>query len=160
MSVDQQKRRAAEKALEYVRPGMHLGLGTGSTAVHFVDLVGEKVRTGLEVLCVPTSNATREQAARLNIPLTDLDDTPTLDLTVDGADEIGPGLALIKGGGGAHLREKIVAAASKEMIVIADQSKHVDCLGAFPLPLEIVPFGARATILAIGHLLHLLGLDG
>lgn len=160
MTVDEQKRRAAETALDYVQPGMRLGLGTGSTAVHFVDLIGQRVAEGLDVLCVATSKATRKQAAELGIPLTDLDATPSLDLTVDGADEIGPELALIKGGGGAHLREKIVAAASKEMIVIADQSKHVECLGAFPLPLEIASFGARATVLAVGHLLHMLGLEG
>lgn len=160
MTADKQKRQAAEKALEYVEPGMRLGLGTGSTAVHFVDLIGQRVADGLDVLCVPTSKATRLQAASLSIPLTTLDETPGLDLTVDGADEIGPGLALIKGGGGAHLREKIVAAASREMIVIADQSKQVACLGAFPLPLEIATFGARATVLAIGHLLHILGLEG
>jgi len=160
MTADEQKRAAAAKALDYVTPGTRLGLGTGSTAKHFVDLIGERVAGGLDVLCVPTSEATREQAAGLSIPLTTLDETPSLDLTVDGADEIGPDLALIKGGGGAHLREKIVAAASKQMIVIADQSKQVDCLGAFPLPLEIASFGARSTILATGHLLHMLGLDG
>ena len=160
MTADEQKRRAAEKALEYVKPGMRLGLGTGSTAFHFVDLVGKSVAEGLDVLCVPTSEATLLQAANLKIRLTTLDETPGLDLTVDGADEIGPELALIKGGGGAHLREKIVAAASKEMIVIADRSKHVTCLGAFPLPLEIATFGARATVLAISHLLHILGLAG
>ncbi len=160
MTADEQKRAAAAKAMDYVLPGMRLGLGTGSTAKHFVDLVGRQVGEGMDLLCVPTSEATRNQAAGLNIPLTSLDETPGLDLTVDGADEIGPGLTLIKGGGGAHLREKIVAAASKELIIIADQSKQVECLGAFPLPLEITSFGARATILAVGHLLHMLGLEG
>lgn len=124
---------------------MKLGLGTGSTARHFVDLLGEKVAAGLDVLCVPTSEVTAAQAKTLNIPLTDLDKTPRLDLTVDGADEIGPGLALIKGAGGALLWEKIVAAASDRMIVIADGSKLVDILGRFTLPIEVNPFGLGAT---------------
>ena len=144
MSEDQ-KRIAAARALEEVRPGMKLGLGTGSTARHFVDLLGEKVAAGLDVLCIPTSEVTAAQAKGLNIPLTDLDETPRLDLTVDGADEIGPGLALIKGAGGALLREKIVAAASDRMIVIADGSKLVDTLGRFPLSIEVNPFGLGAT---------------
>ena len=144
MSEDQ-KRIAAARALEEVRPGMKLGLGTGSTARHFVDLLGEKVAAGLDVLCIPTSEITAAQAKSLNIPLTDLEATPRLDLTVDGADEIGPGLSLIKGGGGALLREKIVAAASDRMIAIADGSKIVDPLGRYPLPIEVNPFGLGAT---------------
>ena len=144
MSEDQ-KRIAAARALEEVRPGMKLGLGTGSTARHFVDLLGEKVAAGLEVLCIPTSEVTAAQAKSLNIPLTDLETTPWLDLTVDGADEIGPSLALIKGAGGALLREKIVATASERMVVIADGSKVVDMLGRFPLPIEVNPFGLGAT---------------
>jgi len=142
---ENQKREAAAAALEEVRPGMRLGLGTGSTARHFVDLLGKRVAGGLEVLCVPTSEATAAQAAGLGIALTDLNATPHLDLTIDGADEIGPGLALIKGGGGALLREKIVAAASDRMIVIADQSKVVPVLGRFPLPIEVNVFGLGAT---------------
>ena len=120
MNVEAQKRAAAARALDFVRPGMRLGLGTGSTAQHFVDLLGERVRAGLDVVAVPTSEATRAQAERLGIALTTLDETPELDLTVDGADEIAPDLTLIKGGGGALLREKIVASASAKMIVIAD----------------------------------------
>jgi ribose 5-phosphate isomerase A len=142
---ENQKREAAAAALEEVRPGMRLGLGTGSTARHFVDLLGKRVAGGLDVLCVPTSEATAAQATSLGIPLTDLDATPHLDLTIDGADEIGPGLALVKGGGGALLREKIVAAASDRMIVIADQSKVVPALGRFPLPIEVNIFGLGAT---------------
>jgi len=142
---EEQKRIAAARALEEVRPGMKLGLGTGSTARHFVDLLGEKVAGGLDVLCIPTSEITAAQARSLNIALTDLDETPRLDLTVDGADEIGPSLALIKGAGGALLREKIVAAASDRMIVIADGSKIVDMLGHFPLSIEVNPFGLGAT---------------
>ena len=145
MDIEALKRQAAARALEWVRPGMRLGLGTGSTAKHFVDLVGEKVRDGLDVICVPTSEATRAQAQALGIPLTTLDETPELDFTVDGADEIEPGLEVIKGGGGAHLREKIVAQASKRLVVIADESKWVPVLGRFPLPIEVVPFGLKAT---------------
>ncbi len=112
MDIEAQKRQAAARAVEWVRPGMRLGLGTGSTARHFVELLAERVRAGLDVVGVPTSETTRADAARLGVPLTTLDETPELDLTVDGADEIGPDLTLIKGGGGALLREKIVAAAS------------------------------------------------
>jgi len=150
---ENQKREAAAGALEEVRPGMRLGLGTGSTARHLVDLLGEKVARGFDVVCVPTSEATAAQARSLGIPLTDLDATPHLDLTIDGADEIGPGLALIKGGGGALLREKIVAAASDRMIVIADQSKLVEALGRFPLPIEVNIFGLGATRRAIEAIL-------
>jgi ribose 5-phosphate isomerase A len=149
MSADAYKRDAAAAALEYVRPGMRLGLGTGSTARPFVDLLGERVRAGLDVIAVPTSEATRAQAGQCGIKLTTLDETPELDLTVDGADEIGPDLTLIKGGGGALLREKIVAAASARMVVIADASKWVATLGKFPLPIEVVPFGLGATERAI-----------
>jgi ribose 5-phosphate isomerase A len=149
MDIEAQKRQAAARALDWVRPGMRLGLGTGSTAKHFVDLLGERVRDGLNVITVPTSEATRAQAASLSIPLSTLDETPALDLTVDGADEISPDLTLIKGGGGALLREKIVAAASTSMIVIADDSKWVPVLGRFALPVEVVPFGLAATQRAI-----------
>jgi ribose 5-phosphate isomerase A len=149
MNADTQKRAAAARAVEFVRPGMRLGLGTGSTAKHFVELVGERVRAGLDVVAVPTSQATRADAERCGITLTTLDETPELDLTVDGADEIAPDLSLIKGGGGALLREKIVAAASARMIVIADRSKWVDALGRFPLPIEVAPFGLGATRRAI-----------
>lgn len=145
MDVDALKRSAAERALGYVEDGMRLGLGTGSTAAHFVDLLAAKVKSGLNVSCVPTSKQTEEQAKGLGIPLTDLEVSPFLDLTIDGADEIDDELRLIKGGGGALLREKIVATASERMIVIADDSKAVDTLGSFPLPIEVVPFGAAAT---------------
>jgi ribose 5-phosphate isomerase A len=158
MSSDASKRQAAARALDYVRPGMRLGLGTGSTARHFVELLGDRVRAGLDVVGVPTSDATEADARRVGVMLTTLEDTPRLDLTVDGADEIGPDLVLIKGGGGALLREKIVAAASAHMIVIADESKVVPLLGAFPLPIEVVPFGMAATELAIGHALEWLSL--
>jgi len=145
MTSDALKVAAAERALHFVEPKMRLGLGTGSTAAKFVDLLGQRVRDGLEIVAVPTSEATRAQAAALGIPLTTLDDTPLLDLTIDGADEVDSELRLIKGGGGALLREKIVASASDRMIVIADMSKRVETLGAFPLPIEVVRFGATAT---------------
>jgi len=149
MDIEAQKRQAAAVAIEWVRPGMRLGLGTGSTARHFVELLGERVRAGLKVVGVPTSEATRADAERHGVPLTTLDQTPELDLTVDGADEIDPDLNLIKGGGGALLREKIVAAASARMVVIADESKWVPALGRFPLPVEVMPFGLAATRRAV-----------
>ena len=146
MSADTFKRKAAERALTYVLPGMRLGLGTGSTAAHFVDLLGAQVKAGLDVVCVPTSEVTAAQARALGIKLTTLDDITELDLTVDGADELDADLCLIKGGGGALLREKIVADASKKFIIIADRSKLVETLGVFPLPLEVVAYGLRTTI--------------
>lgn len=149
MSMDDLKRQAAARAVEQVRDGMKLGLGTGSTAKHFVELLGERVKAGLKVVGVPTSEATRADAERCGVLLTTLDEVDRLDLTVDGADEIDPNLELIKGGGGALLREKIVAAASDRMIVIADESKWVPTLGRFPLPIEVIPFGLGATRRAI-----------
>jgi ribose 5-phosphate isomerase A len=158
--VEHLKRLAAARALEAVKPGMTLGLGTGSTARHFVELLGERVAAGLDVVCVPTSVQTHEQALRCGITLTSLDETPELDLTVDGADEIDPALRLIKGGGAALLREKIVASASRRMIVIADSGKLVDGLGRFPLPIEIAPFGMRATVIAVERALAAAGCHG
>jgi ribose 5-phosphate isomerase A len=160
MNADSYKLAAAARAIDFVRPGMRLGLGTGSTARHFVELLAERVRAGLDVIAVPTSEATRSQAAKLGIRLTSLDNTPELDLTVDGADEIAPDLTLIKGGGGALLREKIVAAASARMIVIADDSKWVPVLGRFPLPIEITPFGAAATQRAVERVTARAGCPG
>jgi ribose 5-phosphate isomerase A len=145
VSADIWKMRAAERAFDYVKPNMKLGLGTGTTAAKFVDLLGERIKAGLNVICVPTSEATRSQAERLSIPLTTLDVSPELDLAIDGADELDDELRLIKGSGGALLREKIVATASRKMIVIADISKRVNTLGKFPLPVEAVPFGVTAT---------------
>ncbi|NNF78619.1 MAG: ribose-5-phosphate isomerase RpiA [Rhizobiales bacterium] len=158
MSQDDLKKAAAEAALVHVRDGMRLGLGTGSTARPFVDAVGRLVAEGLNVVCVPTSEATAEQARGLNIPLSTLDETPHLDVTVDGADELDSQLRLIKGGGGALLREKIVASASDEMVVIADSSKRVDMLGAFALPIEVVQFGAQVTAGKVVGILSELGL--
>jgi ribose 5-phosphate isomerase A len=149
---------AAARAIDAVADGMRLGLGTGSTAKHFVALLGDKVRNGLNVVGVPTSEATHAQALAEGIPLTTLDETPELDLTVDGADELDGSLRLIKGGGGALLREKIVAAASARMIVIADTSKQVETLGRFPLPIEVNPFGLEATHRAVARVLEAHGL--
>lgn len=150
MDIEAQKRLAAARALDWVKPGMKLGLGTGSTARHFVDLLGEWVGAGLDIVGVPTSEATRAQAESLNIRLSTLDETPELDLTIDGADEIAASdLSLIKGGGGALLREKIVASSSARMLVIADESKWVPTLGRFPLPIEVVPFGFASTHRAV-----------
>ena len=160
MDAELLKREAAARAVGFVEPGMRLGLGTGSTMRHFVELLGERVRQGLDVVGIPTSEATAAQAQGLGIRLTNLDDTPALDLTIDGADEIDPELCLIKGGGGALLREKIVAQASARMVVVADESKWVSVLGRFPLPIEVVPFGFGATCLAIAAALEAAGSPG
>jgi len=160
VTMDELKRQAAAGALEHVRDGMRLGLGTGSTAKHFVELLGERVRAGLDVIGVPTSETTRADAVRCGIRLTTLDDIDRLDLTVDGADEIDPALNVIKGGGGALLREKIVATASDRMIVIADESKWVESLGRFPLPVEVIPFGLAATRRALAEACAECGVSG
>jgi ribose 5-phosphate isomerase A len=160
MTMDELKRQAAARALDEVRDGMTLGLGTGSTAKHFVELLGERVAAGLSVVGVPTSEATRTLAQSCGISLTTLDEIDRLDLTVDGADEIDADLNLIKGGGGALLREKIVAAASDRMIVIADDSKWVAALGRFPLPVEVNPFGLAATRRALDHAFAKAGVSG
>lgn len=155
------KAAAAEAALAAeVRSGQRLGIGTGSTAEALVHALGRAVAAGLDVICVPTSERTAALAGSLGIRLTTLDETPELDLAIDGADEIGPDLALIKGGGGALLREKIVASAARRFVVIADGSKTVGMLGAFPLPIEVVPFGLKATEIAITAAARALGLDG
>ena len=139
------KQRAGFKAAEFVREGMRVGLGTGSTAHWLVERLGERVREGLHVRCVPTSRRTEEQARGLGIPLVTLGEIVELDIAIDGADEIGPELALIKGGGGALLREKLVASAARRFVVIADKSKKVEVLGRFPLPVEVVQFGWELT---------------
>jgi ribose 5-phosphate isomerase A len=149
MDLEALKRQAAARALDYVEPGMRLGLGTGSTVRHLVELLGARVRDGLSLVAVPTSEATRAQAQQEGIPLGTLDDTPVLDLTIDGADEIAPDLSLIKGGGGALLHEKIVASASARLVIIADETKWVPILGRFPLPVEVVPFGLAVTRAAV-----------
>lgn len=154
------KIEAARVALGHVADGMKLGIGTGSTAEEFVRLLAEKVAAGMTITGVPTSERTATLCGELGIALSTLDETPELDLTIDGADEIDPSLSLIKGGGGALLREKIVAAASARMIVIADRSKLVETLGAFPLPIEVNKFGLKATAIAIAKTANRLGLSG
>jgi ribose 5-phosphate isomerase A len=138
MTQDEAKRMAARHALEFVEEGMSLGLGSGSTSAMFIEELGAKVKGGLRVRGIATSAASQSLAESLGIPMTNFDETPELDLAVDGADEVGPGLALIKGGGGALLREKIVESAAKKFIVIADGSKLVKRLGKFPLPVEVI----------------------
>lgn len=154
------KIEAARSALGHVEDGMRLGIGTGSTAEEFVRLLAEKVAAGMKIVGVPTSERTAALCRELGVPLSTLDETPELDLTIDGADEIDPALTLVKGGGGALLREKIVAAASSRMIVIADESKLVDTLGRFPLPIEVNAFGLKATEIAIAKAAGELGLAG
>ncbi|MFZ3035257.1 MAG: ribose-5-phosphate isomerase RpiA [Parvibaculum sp.] len=158
--ADNQKQAAARRALDFVETGMKLGIGTGSTAEEFVKLLAERVAGGLKIIGVPTSERTAALAEKLGVPLSNLDDTPHLDLTIDGADELDANLCLIKGGGGALLREKIVATASDRMIVIADASKVVAILGAFPLPLEIIPFGALATARRVAEVASAYGCQG
>ena len=144
--TDTAKRAAAERAAEFVESGMRMGLGTGSTAVWLVRCLGRKVREeGLQISAVPTSTRTADLAREEGIEVVALDAAGWLDLTIDGADEFDRDFTLIKGGGGAHLQEKIVACASDRMIVIADPAKDVDCLGAFPLPVEVIPFGWKTT---------------
>lgn len=150
---DREKQLAAATAVREVHSGMRVGLGSGSTALHAVRLLGERVSKGLEIVGVPTSRETARAAREAGIPLDDLDERPRLDLTIDGTDETDHRLRLIKGGGGALLREKIVASASGRMIVVADASKVVDTLGAFPLPVEVIPFAlgvVRARIRRLG----------
>ena len=151
------KRAAAARALEFIEDGMLVGLGTGSTAKWFVDLLAKSRR---KVVCVPTSSRTREQAQGLGIELTTLEDAGQLDVTVDGADEFDDALNLIKGGGGALLQEKIVASSSAKMVVISDPSKEVLTLGAYPLPVEIVKFGWGSTAAQVGGVLSKMGLAG
>lgn len=151
---------AARAALDYVHEGMKLGIGTGSTADEFVRLLAEKVANGFSIIGVPTSERTASLCRELGVPLATLEEMPSLDLTIDGADEIDGKLRLIKGGGGALLREKIVAHASKKMLVISDDSKFVDILGAFDLPIEVNRFGMAATKIAVEQVAQSLGLSG
>ena len=136
-----QKKVAGYKAAEYVKDGMVVGLGTGSTAKHMVDAVGEMVKNGLKIQGVPTSKATEQQARELGIPLLNIDDVDHIDLAIDGVDEIDGDFNATKGGGAALFREKVVASLAKEIIWVMDESKLVDKLGAFPLPVEVLPYG-------------------
>ena len=157
--MEELKIAAATAAIPYVEDGMRLGIGTGSTAEKFMELLAERVEGGLTIVGIPTSERTAQRCTELGIPLSSLEETPELDLTVDGADEISPDLSLIKGAGGALLREKIVANASRRMIVIADQSKEVEKLGAFALPVEVASFGYTVTARAIERATRELGFD-
>lgn len=156
--LEREKHLAAERAVDEVAEGMAIGLGSGSTATHFVRMLGERVRAGLRVRGVPSSDATRALAAEVGIPLVTFKEAPRLDLAVDGADQIDGQLQLIKGGGGALLREKIVASAAARFVVIADSSKVADALGSFPLPVEVFPFGldvVAARLAELGARTHL-----
>ncbi|MEM8822970.1 MAG: ribose-5-phosphate isomerase RpiA [Pseudomonadota bacterium] len=156
--IDKAKYVSARRALEYVQDGMRVGLGTGSTAAWMVKCLGEMVRMdGLRITGVPTSSRTADLARECGVPLATLEDVKWLDLTIDGADEFDGDLNLIKGGGGALLQEKIVAAASDMMVVITDRSKAVETLGAFPLPVEVIPFGWQTTKALIDE--SLIGMD-
>ncbi|KZK83391.1 Ribose-5-phosphate isomerase A [Pseudovibrio sp. Ad13] len=154
------KAQAAAAALKEVKPGMKLGIGSGSTVNELIRLLAEMVKDGFEIIGVPASSYSQALCDELGVPLTTLDETPVLDLVIDGADEIDPQLNLIKGGGAALLREKIIAAASGSMLVIADESKIVDTLGKFPLPVEVVPFGLEATRQMMQNSLDAEGLQG
>lgn len=157
--TDKAKDAAARAGVALVQDGMRLGLGTGSTAVFMVHRLAERIKAeGLRLRCAATSRATCDLATQLGIAIEDLDEIGWLDLTLDGADEIDPDLNLIKGGGGAHLREKIIAAASDRMVVIADPMKVVETLGAFHLPVEVIPFGVQTTIIHLRRLLESLDL--
>ncbi|MGB8733906.1 MAG: ribose-5-phosphate isomerase RpiA [Candidatus Sulfotelmatobacter sp.] len=145
MANDVEKEAAARASLRFVKDGQVLGLGTGTTAARFIQLLGEQVKNGLRIRGIPTSDRSREQAASLGIPLTALDECQQIDVDVDGADEFDPELRLIKGGGGALLREKIVASASKQVVIVADATKRVPVLGRFPLPVEVIKF-AKALV--------------
>ncbi len=149
MDKEAGKRLAAEEAAKHIERGMVLGLGTGSTAAYFVDIVGKLVSEGWDLKGVPTSEATRQHAERVGVEIIEPDETTEIDLAVDGADEADPALNLIKGGGAALLREKIIAHAAKKFIVIADNTKRVAALGAFPLPVEISPYSWALTVSAL-----------
>lgn len=152
--IDKAKFAAARCAVDLIEDGMRVGLGTGSTAAWMVRCLGERVREeGLKLIGVPTSTRTADLARQVGIEVVTLDEAKWLDITIDGADEFDPDLNLIKGGGGAHLQEKIVATASDQMVVITDASKEVSHLGAFPLPVEVVPFGWQVTRALIEELL-------
>jgi ribose 5-phosphate isomerase A len=163
-NLDHEKELAARASVRFVQDGQIVGLGTGSTAAHLVRSLGEKVRDGLKIKAIPTSSRTRDLAASLGIPITNFDEYQQIDVTIDGADEIGPNLQLIKGGGGALLREKVVASASKKLVIIADSSKQVATLGRFPLPVEVVGFAQALVakkIQALGATVKLRqGIDG
>jgi ribose 5-phosphate isomerase A len=159
VSAEQQKKAAAEASLELVKSGMKLGLGTGSTAAFLIDALAAKAKAGLDVECFPTSRQTAEHAKRVGLKLGNFHDHPILDLTIDGTDEFDSDFQLIKGGGGALLFEKIIATSSRKMVVIADQSKQVKKLGKFPLPVEVVSMGVKATGFKVNECFRTFGME-
>jgi ribose 5-phosphate isomerase A len=152
MANDAEKEAAARESLKYVSDGHVVGLGSGSTATIAIRLLGERVRSGLKIRGIPSSIASRDLALKLGIPLTTFDETQEIDVTIDGADEFDPALNLIKGGGGAMLREKIVASASRQFIIVTDSSKQVSVLGKFPLPVEVIGFAEPLVVKKISGL--------
>lgn len=153
MNIDASKKRVGEAVVKYIKDGMKIGLGSGSTMFYMVQKLGERVKEeGLNIVGIPTSRETAEWANKFGVPLTDFSNVQQLDIAIDGADEVDPNLQLIKGGGGALLREKIVADAAKAFYVIVDASKTVDHLGAFPLPVEVIPFGWEVTATKVAQL--------
>ena len=154
MTADEQKEAVGDAALQYVKDGMKVGLGTGSTAAYFVRAIAREVKAGKKLTLVSTSVQTTQLAQSLGLTIHDINDVGTLDVCVDGADEIGEGLALIKGGGGALLREKLIWEQAKTCVVIADAGKHVATLGKFPLPVEVEPFAYKGTVNRIGDVLQ------
>jgi ribose 5-phosphate isomerase A len=145
MSIQRAKQAAGRKAAEWIQSGQIVGLGTGSTASCFIDSLIERVRQGLDIIVVASSHASAEQARLGQLIILDINDAPRIDITVDGADEIDSKKQMIKGGGGAHVREKILASASDELVVIVDETKRVDCIGRTKLPVEILFYGSPAT---------------
>jgi ribose 5-phosphate isomerase A len=143
---DREKEAAARASLRFVKDGQVVGIGTGSTVAYFIPLLGEQVKNGLKIRGIPTSDRSKKLAESLGIPIATLDECPVIDVTVDGADEVDPQLRLIKGGGGALLREKIVASATRQLVIIADATKRVPVLGKFPLPVEVIKF-AQAVVM-------------
>jgi len=152
MPTDHEKQLAAEASLSFVRDGDVVGLGTGSTSSIAIQLLADKVKQGLRIVGIPTSQRSKQMAEGLGIPLTTLDEVQQIDVAIDGADEIDLQLRLIKGGGGALLREKVVASAARQFVVIADSSKQVPVLGAFPLPVEVIPFAQELIARRLGGL--------
>lgn len=152
MNQDELKESVAIEAIQYIEDDMKVGLGTGSTMYYAIKHLGERVKEGLNIVCVPTSEKTAEWAEKFEIPLSDFSEIRSLDIAIDGADEVDENLQLIKGGGGALLREKIVADAAKKFIVIVDESKVVKTLGKFKLPIEVIPFGWKITAQSIESL--------
>lgn len=149
---DESKRAAALRGVEFIEDGMRLGIGTGTTVKYVIETLGQRVRQGLKIVGVPTSHASAVLAQSFGIPITTFDEVQELDLAIDGADEIGPGLSLIKGGGGALLHEKIVASAAKRFVIVVGEGKVVETLGKFPLPVEVIPFASGLVAKSLAEL--------